>query len=954
MADPLSFGAWARRRRRALDLTQQALAQQISCAVITLQKIESDERRPSRAMAERMADALAIPTAERAAFVQAARSLGAALTADPAESHLTTRADLLPPPRADLPTPPNVLIGRERVIAALLGVLRDQAARLVTLTGPGGVGKTRLALEVATSLATELPNGVWFVPLAPISDPTLVATAIAQALGLREHADQPLEVMIQRYLRSVRGLLLLDNFEHVITAAPLVAGLLAAAPGLRVLATSRIPLRLSGEQEYIVPPLGLPDPAESSVERLLDAAAAQLFLARARAARSSFTISDVDAASIAQICRRLDGLPLAIELAAARVKLFRPAALLARLDQQLDLLTGGARDLPTHQQTLRTTIDWSHTLLDAAQQALFARLAIMLGGCSLEAAEAICGQSDDPSFVVLDGIAALLDQSLLRRDDGHDDEPRVMMLETIRAYALERLDARGELDVLRHRHAAYFLAQAEAAEPAVHSPTWPAWQARLEREYDNLRAALIWCAAEGGDALIGLRLASALRIFWGTSGHAREGQRLTLAVSGRTAAAELPPMIRARALLTAAVLTEVHTQFDSAQQLFTQSIALFRAAGDTSGLAAALVAFGGTIAAGTYMVSNSLPIDDPLATARMLLNEGLTLAHATNDRSSQATALHGLAHLAIAEQDVAAARDYTAEALQINRTLGDDDGIAHSLWLVAINALNRADLAQAHDYYVEHLAHVRRSGLRDWEATSLGNLGWVALLRGDVAEVERCFGESGPLAERLGDHWQHLWSLHHLGWVAWATGDLALAEARHQVGLTLARSHETQGGVAWSLNGLGLVALSQGDPARAEALFRESLAIFSGGHVVFDMAHSLNCLGRTALSAGAVERAEGWLNESLVIARPANNRWTIAHSLELLAGVASAQGRLVLAAQLLGTAEAMREQMPAALWPPFQQAHESLVTQLRAALGAADFVTARQAGRAEAEADDNV
>jgi len=448
----------------------------------------------------------------------------------------------------NLPAQPTALLGRETEVAATRALLEQAGARIVTLTGPGGTGKTRLGLQVGAELVEAFGDGVWFVPLAAIADPDLVVPAIAQPLGVREIPGEPLLTTLQEYLQKKHALLLLDNFEHLTAAAPAISALLAACPGVQVLVTSREPLRIAGERELPVSPLSLPTERQARglpPAALLEYSAIRLFVERAQAVKPDFTLSEATAADVTAICRRLDGLPLAIELAASRVRVLPPRQLLSRLDTRLKLLTGGHRDLPARQQTLRAAIEWSHDLLDPDEQTLFARLAVFSGGCTFEAAEAICAAAGELGLDVLDGLDSLTQKSLLRPDEGDDGESRFTMLETIREYGLDRLDATGDAAMVRRTHAGYFLTLAEKAEPELTGPDQVAWLNRLNAEHDNFRSALGWLEQADG-AETRLRIVAALWRFWWMHGHLAEGRGwLDRALAG---ADGLPPYILANAL----------------------------------------------------------------------------------------------------------------------------------------------------------------------------------------------------------------------------------------------------------------------------------------------------------------------------------------------------------------------------------------------------------------------
>src|SRR5262245_32081465 len=536
MSDTPSFGMWLRQQRKRHDLTQAELARQVGCALGTLRNIETDSARPSKQLAARLAHLLGVADANIDSVVAFARGTGTApaavvpaappqaLAASAFTSH--HRPQITHP---KLPAQLTGLIGRTQEVAAVCALLLRPDVRLVTLTGSGGTGKTRLAVACAGQRLDAFSDGVVFVDLAALTDSDLVLATIAQTLGMPESPTQPLTARLAAALREKALLLLLDNFEQVVAAAPAIVELLAACPQLKVLTTSRVALEVQGEHEWPVPPLTLPDRAKMPpFEQLTQYEALRLFSERARAANPQFAISTSNAPAIAEICHQLDGLPLAIELAAARAKLFPPQALLTRLDRRLTFLTGGGRDRPTRQQTMRNTIAWSYQLLTAAEQALFERLSVFVGGGTLAAIEAVCGDSERTGDIIYD-VLALVNHSLLRRmhtssDAAHIDvDSRFGMLETIREYALEQLAASPDAELLRERHALYFTALAEAAVDRWDSPMADAAIAELDRNYDNLRAVLQW-AREGGDRRIGLQLAHSLRRFWQRRGYYSEGR----------------------------------------------------------------------------------------------------------------------------------------------------------------------------------------------------------------------------------------------------------------------------------------------------------------------------------------------------------------------------------------------------------------------------------------------
>ena len=800
----------------------------------------------------------------------------------------------------NLPVQPTPLIGREKQVAVVQAMLRRDDVRLVTLTGPGGTGKTRLGLQVAADLSDDFEHGVYFVNLAPISDPSLVASTIAQTVKVRETGGQSLIASLKDYLCEKQMLLLLDNFEQVVAAAPSVADLLAACPRLKMLLTSRETLHLRGEHEYPVPPLALPDPKRLSEMRpdlaptlLPHYSAVALFSQRAQAVKPDFRITDRNAAVVAEICVRVDGLPLAIELAAARCKMLSPQAILSRLSSRLALLTGGAHDLPGRQQTLRDAIAWSYDLLDAREKTLFARLAVFAGGCTLEAAESVC-HSPELEIDILDGLTSLVNKSLLRQIEGTGDEPRFTMLETIREYALECLGESGETESLRCKHAEYHLVLAEKAEPELAGRQQVAWLDRLEGEHDNLRAALGW-AIEHCEGSWALRLGGALGQFWFMRSYFSEGRwwlakALDIVQSGSSSASA-----RAKALNWAGYLAYRQTDLASARSVFEEGLTLARGAGEKQVAAHALNGLGNV----GWTQGN-------LAAARSFYEESLALRREVADKWGISISLSNLGNVAWGQSDYTAARAYYEEGLAIGRELGDRQGIAWTLNVLGGLALTQGDCAAARSFLEESLAIQREVGDKSGSAESLNNLGMLARNQGDHEQAAALSRESLALYREIGDKGGSAEALKNLGLAVCGQGDYAAARSFFEEAISLGREAGHQPAVAASLDGLGVVAYEQGDYAAARTRHVESLVI--------------------------------WWEVGY---KPA-----IASCLEGLARVACAQDHPERAAQLLGAAEALREAIGVPLPPADRAQHGRHRERGRAKLGEEMFAAAWTEGRA--------
>jgi predicted ATPase/transcriptional regulator with XRE-family HTH domain len=772
------FGALLRRYRLVANLTQEALASRAQLSVEAISALERGRRTAPRAETlALLAAALELSPEDRLALIGAATD---APLVPPVEEEpdLSAHVAVVRSGSRQLPVPPTELVNRERDVPAVIGLLqrgdRTGGSRLVTLTGPGGVGKTRLALVVAGAMQQSYADGALFVDLSPLSDPDLVAPTIARALGLHVSGTQNVVDRLSSHVSGQHLLLVLDNFEHLVQAATFVASLLAACPRLSVLVTSRVALRVRAEQRYPVPPLEIPkEGTPATAEALLRYPAVRLFVARAQSVQPAFALSEENGATIAAICRRLDGLPLAIELAAARISLLSPPALLARLERLLGALVGGARDLPARQQTIRATIDWSHELLSAEEQATFARLAVFAGGCTLEAVEAVCdADGRGHGHGVLECVSSLLDRSLLRRLDG-DTGPRLVLMDTLREYAWERLNARGEADCIRRQHAEYFLAELKASDREIVGPSQQAWLDRWEREHDNLRGALRW-ARESGSTEIGLRLCGLMWRLWLLHGHLTEGRSWMEAMLG--SGDHVPADVRALAVRGLTALVVEQHDLTAGAKWCTIGLDLYRTLGDEPGVGDMLNSMG-TIARsqGDYERSRqcyeeSLAVRQKLGdnyglavalnnlgtTARMagalerardLHQQSLPLRREAGDSWGVAYTLHNLAAVAVEEGDIASCATLIDEALSLRRSLGDKRGIADSLIIAGTVTRSRGDAAHAAALYRESLSLISDIGESSVTALALEGLGCVLGDLGQHLDGARLLGAAATLRE---------------------------------------------------------------------------------------------------------------------------------------------------------------------------------------------------------------
>jgi predicted ATPase/transcriptional regulator with XRE-family HTH domain len=821
-----SFGLLLRRHRRAAGLTQEALAERAGLSVEAISALERGRRRaPHRDTVQLLAVALRLTEAEAAALAgtSAPRAAPAGAVATPGPHNLTLQL--------------TSFVGRERELAEVAGLLGS--SRLLTLTGTGGTGKTRLALEVAAALLGHYPQGVWLAELAPLADPAGVAPVVAAAVGVHGEAGQPLLATLLAALRSRRLLLVLDNCEHLLEAcATLVEALLRGCPQVTILSTSREALGLAGETTWRVPSLALPAAQPLPVlDVLAQVEAARLFVERARAVQPHFALTAANAPIVAQICRRLDGIPLALELAAARLRGLAIEELADRLDQRFRLLTGGSRTALPRQQTLQATVDWSYGLLSAPEQALFNRLSVFSGGFTPRAAEGVCASGEVAPEAVLDLLLRLVDRSLVSVEEQEGNVTRYRLLETLRQYGRERLLAAGEPSDLAARHAAHYRALADANPDDV-----------SEAEHLNIRQALRW-ALDVGDAQEGMRLVRALQCYWHNHGYMAEGLQLLAELLAQPGAAARTParaatlfglanLRRSTRLLmgSQAVAAETHA-------LAVEAISIARETGDKLVLADALTHLGGWVGREDY------------PRGRALLEEALHVTREAGLLGDELFTLNRLGDLAWEQGDRAAAHGWWSVALGLARQGGNRGESASQLGDLGMMAFHEGDYATARSQVAESLALFRADHVHFGIALALGWLGAVARAQGDCALARSCYGEKLAFWERIGDRTGIASTLAELGALAQQEGDYRQAQALFEEAQTLLRELGDNAGGAGALAHLGNLACEQGDVERAAIQYREALALLGAADDGVVAALCLEGLAAVATLQGRPERA---------------------------------------------------------------------------------------------------
>lgn len=993
----VSFGEWLKRRRKGVGWTQEQLALQINCSTSALRKMEAELRHPSPQIVERLAEIFNVPQEEYKSFLRYARGDWQAFPGAELEEAPWHISRVRAPHRSNLPASTTSFIGREKEQREIIDLIANN--RLVTLTGAGGIGKSRLSIQTASGLSNDFPDGIWLVELAPVSEPDLVAQVIVTTLGLIEQANLPPQTILIDFLKTKKSLIILDNCEHLIQASAQLAETLSrACPDLHILATSREALGIAGETLYLVPPLMIPDSAQVAPESLSDYEAVQLFVERAQSALAGFTFTQDNAPVIAQICHQLDGIPLALELAAARMKVLKVEEIAARLHDSFRLLTGGARTaLPRH-QTLQAMIDWSYDLLSEPDRVLLRRLSVFAGGWTLEAAEwvmSVRGTEPLPDahseifspFDVLDLLTSLVNKSLITVESKPGQETRYAMLETIRQYASEKLLQAGEGELLRRRHLAYCVDLAERAEPNLRAPAMVMWLDRLEAEHENIRSALEW--ALEGDIEAELRLASALLWFWHIRGHKNEGvewleRALSIEAMDQDGQPRTPSraMIRGKALNASGSLMVMNHEFSRAPVRLQESLALFKELGPMGkqGMAFALMRLALVPSAGNQgrsMLEQSLglfrEIGDKFGVAETLMQlagiiqtndykqalilaeEHLALRKEIGDQDGIGAGLSSLADLALSRDDYQRAIPLYEESLAMFRTVKNLGAVSMALGSFGDVFFWQGNYQRAAKTYEEALAFVQELGYRFHIAFYLYSLGILAWFQGKYSHAVHQVSSSHPIFRDIDHHWLAVSSLHTLGDIALTEGDVEKAAQWYEDALAFSRKVQLEAPQIFAIAGLAKAAWAKGDYDLAAKRFEESLRMSQKSDIWNATFHSLYNLGRVAQSQGDFVRARELYVEALEFQKRRisplfNWAWqktyatTVSYPLEALAILASAQNQMERAARLIGAAESLYVPLRFEMSAKERAEHDQAIAVARAALGEEAFAAAYQEG----------
>jgi predicted ATPase/DNA-binding SARP family transcriptional activator len=889
-------------------------------------------------------------------------------------------------PKHNLPLQLSSFIGREKEQAEIINLITKH--RLVTLTGVGGIGKTRLSIQVASTLLNNFPNGILLVELAPLSDPVLVPQVIVNTLGLIEQPDRsPLDIL-RDFLKSKRALLILDNCEHLIEAcAQLAETLLRACPNLKILATSREALNIAGETIWVAPPLSLPEAQQPMwSDTLMQYDAIRLFVERAAATLPTFALTTQNSAvAIAQVCHKLDGLPLAIELAAVHVRALTVEQIAAHLERRFHLLTSGSRTAPPRHQTLKAMIDWSYNLLPAKHQLFFQRLSVFAGGWTLEAAETICSDDSIDASDVAVLLSYLVNDSLVVAQT-QGELPRYHMLETIRQYAHEKLWAAGEGEIMRQRHLAYFVDLAQRAGPNLRALGTVMWLDRLDAEYDNIRAALDW--AQESDVEAQLRLASALLWFWHIRGHKNEGidwleRGLSIDAAERGDQPLTPSrvMTRGKALNASGILLSMYSKFEKAREQLEESLTLFQELGPEGkqGMAYALLGLSEMPDAGNRV--------------RSLREQSLALFRELGDNFGTAESLQTLAFYAQDDDnDYEQARIFAEENLALRRQIGDQDGIAMALTILGNLAFRQEDYQRAITLFEESFAIWREIGNKWSIGWWLANLGDVFFWQGDYERAIKNYEETLAFAQQVGDQFSIARNYYRMGFIAWCQGhygratemitdslavfrdvghqrmvarslhplgDIALAQGDeeraaqcYEMELALGREIRLNESIIFALHGLGKVAWAQDDYDVAAKRFKEGLRMSREADLKYATFHSLYGLGRVAQSRGDYAAARALYSEALGIQKwqigafwyqwawLKTYRSAVAYPLNTLAVIAAAQNQMRRTASLFGASETFYPPLRFEMSPQERAEHDQAIATARAALGEEAFIAA--------------